>query len=57
MAHEMVPMAQAFDRGQVPPAAQATQLPALQTLSVPQVVPLGAAVPLSWQTILPVEQL
>jgi hypothetical protein len=57
VAHEIVPIAQAFDSGQVPPAAQATQLPVLHTMSVPQVVPSGAAVPLSWQTILPVSQL
>ncbi len=57
VAHEMVPTAQALLSGQVPPAAHATQLPALQTMSVPQEVPLGAAVPLSWHVILPVWQL
>ena len=57
VAHEIVPTAQAFDRGQVPPAVQATQLPALQTMFVPHPVPSGAAVPLSWQVIFPVSQL
>ena len=56
-AHEMVPIEQALESAQVPPAAQTTQLPALHTLSVPQVVPLDAALPVSWQVILPVSQL
>jgi hypothetical protein len=55
-AHEMVPITQAFDSGQAPPAVQGTQLPALQTMPLPQSVPFGAAVPLSWQVILPLPQ-
>ena len=57
VAHEMIPTAHAFDSGQLPPAMQATHLPALQTMSVPHVVPSGAAAPLSWQVIVPVSQL
>ena len=43
---------------QLAPAWQAMQLPlALQTLSVPQVVPAATAVPLSLHTAVPVVQL
>jgi hypothetical protein len=49
VAHEIVPVGlQASPVEQVPPAAQATQLPPLHTRFVPQLVP-SAAVPIAWQ--------
>lgn len=41
----------------MPPAAQETQLPPLQTMSVPHDVPLEALFPVSWQDIVPAWQL
>jgi hypothetical protein len=58
--HEIVPVLQAFIVWHVWPAAQGEQTPALQTLSVPQLVPLATEVPVSThstvgeQTVVPV---
>jgi hypothetical protein len=49
VAHEVVPVLHAFAGWQLEPAAQLTQVPALQTLSVPQATPFASALPLSVQ--------
>jgi hypothetical protein len=56
-AHEIVPTSHTFGRAQVPPAVQEAQLPALQTMFIPQEVPLDASFPVSWQVAVPVSQL
>ena len=55
--HEIAPTSQGFGRVQVPPAVHETQLPALQTISIPHEVPSETAFPVSWQDIVPVWQL
>ena len=55
--HEIAPTSQGFGRVQVPPAVHETQLPALQTMSIPHEVPSETAFPVSWQDIVPVWQL
>jgi hypothetical protein len=55
--HESVPVRQAFPAGeQVPPAAQVTQAPLLQTLSAPQTVPFAWGCCVSVQDAIPCEQ-
>lgn len=52
VAHDVVPVLQAFAGWQLAPAAQDTQVPALQTLSVPQPAPFASAFPVSVQPML-----
>ena len=47
VAHEVVPSLHGSDAVQVVPAVHGMQLPALHTRFVPQLVPLGTAIPLS----------
>lgn len=60
MSQETVPVLQAFVGWHVDPSAQGEQTPALHTLPVPQLVPLGAELPVSVhpttgeQTLVPV---
>ena len=56
--HVVVPVRQGLPvTGQLAPTLQSAHAPtALQTLSVPQIVPAGASVPLSVHTGVPVEQ-
>jgi hypothetical protein len=54
---DIVPVSHGSDTGQESPSVHDTQLPALQTMWLPQVVPSLALVPVSWQVMLPVEQL
>jgi hypothetical protein len=56
VAQEYAPRAQGSAAVQLPLAVHATQLPPLQTRSVPQVTPLASAVPLSLHTGAPVLQ-
>jgi hypothetical protein len=56
-SHETIPTSHGFARMQVPPAAQGTHEPPLQTMSVPQLVPSGTALFESRQVMIPVWQL
>jgi hypothetical protein len=56
VAHEVVPSLHGSDAVHAVPAMQGMQLPVLQTRFVPQLVPLGTAMPLSWQVAVPVVQ-
>jgi len=49
VAQEVTPVLHAFVGWQLEPAAQETQVPALQTLSVPQPTPLVSELPVSVQ--------
>jgi hypothetical protein len=49
----MIPAWQGFPRGQVPPATHETQLPPLQTMSIPHEVPSETGFPVSWQDVIP----
>jgi hypothetical protein len=51
VAHEVVPVRHGVVGVQAEPAAHATQVPLLQTLSVPQPAPLASALPVSVQLI------
>ena len=54
VAQEIVPVGlHVLPVEQVAPEVQATQLPPLHTLFVPQVIPSGAG-PVAWQVALPV---
>jgi hypothetical protein len=52
VAHDVVPALHALAGWQLEPAAHDTQVPALQTLSVPQEAPLASALPVSVQAML-----
>jgi hypothetical protein len=52
VAQDVVPVLQTFCGWQLDPAAQLTQVPALQTLSVPHETPLASALPVSVQPML-----
>jgi hypothetical protein len=54
---EIMPISHALGRVQAPPAVQETQLPELQTMLFPQVVPSLTLLPVSWQADVPVWQL
>jgi hypothetical protein len=58
LLQSMLPSSQAFAGAQLAPWLQAPQLPRLQTLPTPQLVPsaTGLGVPVSWQTGVPLEQ-
>jgi hypothetical protein len=57
VAHDIVPVRQAFPAGeQTPPAVQLVQEPLLQTLFVPQAVPFAWACCVSAQDVTPSEQ-
>jgi hypothetical protein len=56
VAHDVMPSLHGLAGVQAAPAVHGTQLPALQTWLVPQPVPFGTAVPLSWQVGVPVVQ-
>ena len=55
VAHDVVPVLQALVGWQLEPAAQVTQVPALQTRSVPQPAPFGSELPVSVQLIVGVQ--
>ena len=55
VAHDVVPVLQALVGWQLEPAAHDTQVPALQTLSVPQPAPLASALPVSVQAMFGVQ--
>jgi hypothetical protein len=57
LEQDIFPASHGLDSGQESPSLQETQLPALQTRCEPHVVPSEALVPVSWQVMLPVEQL
>src|SRR5436190_601229 len=50
--HDVAPVLQAFVGWQLAPAAHETHVPALQTLSVPQLTPFARALPESVQPML-----
>jgi hypothetical protein len=56
LMHEVVPFLQRFVGWHAWPVVHDTQLPALHTRFVPQLVPFGWFEPVSLQTALPVEQ-
>jgi hypothetical protein len=56
LAHEVVPSLHGSSGVHMVPAVQGPQLPAWQTWLVPQLVPSGRAVPVSWQVEEPVVQ-
>ena len=51
VAHELIPVRHMLGGWQLAPAAHITQVPALQTLSVPQLAPFVSALPVSVQLI------
>ncbi len=57
VAHDVVPIRQAFPGEQAPPAAQVAQAPLRQTLFVPQTVPSACGCCVSVQEATPSEQI
>jgi hypothetical protein len=56
VVHTFVPVRQRLVGVQVEPAMQVTQVPLLQTLFVPQLVPFATAVPVSVHDIVPLAE-
>lgn len=52
-----MPASHGSETGQGEPSLHDTQLPELQTMFIPQLVPSEAGLPVSWQVMVPVEQL